>query len=63
MVHYSLGSKDDSIRRDDINFLGSLVVNEDICLVNISEQIKWNSCVQRTNVLLVSYEQLSENHS
>lgn len=40
MVHYGPGSKDNSIRRDDINFLGSLVVNEDICLVNISEQIK-----------------------
>lgn len=40
MAHYGLGSKDNRIRRDDINFLGPLVANEDICLVNISEKIK-----------------------
>lgn len=45
MAHYGLGSKDNSIRRDDINFLGSLVSNEDICLANISEQIQLNVIV------------------
>lgn len=34
MAHYGRGSKDNSIRRDDVYFLGSLVVYKDICLVN-----------------------------
>lgn len=46
MMHYSLGSKESCIRWDDINFLGPLVANEDICPVNISEEIKQNGIVR-----------------